>query len=87
MQLNYHKKFVKGFLKLAASDQNRVKEAVELFRSDPFDPRLQNHKLHGKQRGMHSFSAGHDLRILYEEQGGHAIVLLVKIGLHEQVHR
>ncbi len=52
----------------------------------PFHPVLRNHGLTGKLRGLRAISAGYDLRIVYEEEGGHARVLLLNTGTHDEVY-
>ncbi len=52
----------------------------------PFPPVLRNHGLTGKLRGLRAISAGYDLRIVYEEEGGHACVLLLNTGTHDEVY-
>jgi len=47
---------------------------------------LKNHALAGKLRGLRAISAGYDLRIVYEEEGGHATVLLLNTGTHDEVY-
>ena len=60
--------------------------ALKLFADNPFHPQLRNHKLRGSKQGLRSISAGYDLRIIYIEEGGHAIVLFLMIGDHETVY-
>jgi mRNA-degrading endonuclease YafQ of YafQ-DinJ toxin-antitoxin module len=52
----------------------------------PFPPTLKNHGLTGKLRGLRAISAGYDLRVVYEEEGGHATVLLLNTGSHDEVY-
>jgi mRNA-degrading endonuclease YafQ of YafQ-DinJ toxin-antitoxin module len=52
----------------------------------PFHPALKNHGLTGKLRGLRAISAGYDLRVVYEEEGGHATVLLLNTGTHNKVY-
>lgn len=53
-----------------------------MFMDQPFHPTLKNHGLTGKLRGLRAISAGYDLRVVYEEEGGHATVLLLNTGSH-----
>ena len=78
--------FDRAYNKLTDENKKRVDSALQLFMIDPFDRRLWNHKLTGSKSGLRSFSAGYDLRILYKEQQGHAIVLLIKVGRHHEVY-
>lgn len=61
------KSFDKKFKKLSNKIQSQVKERTILFKSDPFDSRLNNHILHGEMKMIRSINITGDLRILYEE--------------------
>lgn len=61
------KSFDKKFKKLSHKIQSQVKERTILFKSDSFDPRLNNHMLHGEMKMIRSINITGDLRILYEE--------------------
>ena len=67
-------------------DQRRVEAALTLFLDQPFHPALKNHGLTGKLRGLRAISAGYDLRVVYEEEGEHAMVLLLNTGTHDEVY-
>lgn len=86
MTLHTTGRFDKAFAKLAVLDQRRVERALALFMDQPFHPKLKNHGLTGKLRGLRAISAGYDLRIVYEEEGGHARVLLLNTGTHDEVY-
>lgn len=63
MQIEYSPKFVRQFKKLS----NKVKESTllceELFRNNPFDPKLKTHKLNGAMREYWAFSIPFSHRI------------------------
>jgi len=86
MTLRTTNRFDKAFARLAVRDQRRVEAALTLFMDQPFHPALKNHGLTGKLRGLRAISAGYDLRIVYEEQDGHAKVLLLNTGTHDEVY-
>ena len=86
MTLQTTSRFDKAFARLAARDQRRVETALTLVMDQPFHPVLRNHGLTGKLRGLRAISAGYDLRIVYEEEGGHARVLLLNTGTHDEVY-
>jgi mRNA-degrading endonuclease YafQ of YafQ-DinJ toxin-antitoxin module len=79
-------RFDKAFARLSERDQRRVEAALMLFMDQPFHSALKNHGLTGKLRGLRAISAGYDLRIVYEEEGGHATVLLLNNGMHDEVY-
>ncbi len=78
--------FRRAYGKLEWHQQEQVDYALDIFEMNPLDPRLRNHKLIGPKKGVRSFSAGYDLRILYLDQGGHMIVFLLKVGTHDEVY-
>ncbi len=86
MTLYTTSRFDKAFARLAVRDQRRVEAALTLFMDQPFHPALRNHALSGKLRGLRAISAGYDLRIVFEEEGGHARVLLLNTGTHDEVY-
>ena len=86
MKILFRKQFTKSYGKLSVSEQFLVNQSLEIFEKDPFHSKLNNHALKGKLQGQRAFSAGFDLRILYREEGGHAVVYLLKTGSHNQVY-
>lgn len=86
MTLHTTARFDKAFANLAVRDQRRVEAALTLFMDQPFHPKLKNHGLTGKLRGLRAISAGYDLRVVYEEEDGHATVLLLNTGTHDEVY-
>jgi addiction module RelE/StbE family toxin len=79
--------FVRSYQKLTEHERKSTDSALALFVRNPFAQELRNHKLKGRYKGFRSISAGFDLRILYREEGNHAIIVLVNVGTHEQVYR
>lgn len=61
------KSFGKKFKKLSKKVQLQVKERISLFVDSPYDPRLNNHILHGDKKMLRSINITGDLRILFEE--------------------
>ena len=86
MTLQTTNRFDKAFARLSVRDQHRVEAALTLFMDQPFHPAFKNHGLTGKLRGLRAISAGYDLRVVYEEEGGHATVLLLNTGTHNKVY-
>ena len=84
----YHRThaFKKALRKLNKEKSGAVANALRIFDKNPFDPRLQNHKLKGERKGSRAFSTGFDLRVIYQEEGNHAVILLIKVGSHEEVY-
>ena len=86
MKLIYTTRFFRAYKKLSEAEKERADEAIRLFEKDPMAVTLKNHALKGKLKGIRSIKAGYDLRILYTEEGGHAVVFFIEVGTHEQVY-
>ena len=67
-------------------DRERVDRAIEIFRSNPRDPRLLNHPLEHGLKGKRSISAGYDLRIVFTVEGNYVSVILLDVGSHSRVY-
>ena len=67
-----------------------IEETLRLLVKDPYDPRLETHKLKGKLAGTWACSAGYDLRIIFEfvklEKQKEDAIFLIGIGTHEEVY-
>lgn len=60
-------------------------ERLEIFIKDPFDGRLNTHKLSGELKELWSFSIGYDLRVaFYFVDSGK--VVFVDIGTHDEIY-
>lgn len=86
MKIVYRKRFQKQFDRLPSHKQLSVKSTIDCLRRDPHNSALRNHKLKGGLQGYRAISAGYDLRIVFEEQGKYAIVIMISIGSHDQVY-
>lgn len=60
-------------------------EAMSIFSQNPFDPKLRTHKLTGKLKGLWSFSASYNYRVIFSFINDHD-VLLIDIGSHDEVY-
>ncbi len=67
-----------------------VAEVLRLLVLDPFDSKLETHKLKGKLSGSWACSVGYDFRIVFdfvnEEKGKKDNILLLSIGTHDEVY-
>jgi mRNA-degrading endonuclease YafQ of YafQ-DinJ toxin-antitoxin module len=66
MKIFYLKKFIKQYKKLPISIKKQAEEKEEIFRKNPFDPKLKTHKLHGDLKGFLSFSINNNIRIIFD---------------------
>ncbi len=69
MKIKYSSKFIREYKKLSRKIRDLAEEKEEIFRKNPFDPRLKTHKLHGKFKGRiekyYSFSVGYKYRVIF----------------------
>lgn len=86
MEIIYLRRFRKQLAKLQKKQKLAVADAIILFGKNPFDPKLRNHALKGDMIGRRSFSAGFDLRLIFEERNGYAVVIMLEVGSHEDVY-
>lgn len=86
MKILSHKAFDKAYAKLPLQQRKAVDAALISFSKSPLDPTLRDHALKGKMKALRSFSAGHDLRVIYREEDGFVIVTLLDVGSHNQVY-
>jgi addiction module RelE/StbE family toxin len=84
MEARYRKTFVKQYRKLPQVVQKRVQERINLFRTNPFEPLLSNHPLHGHKRGYRSINITGDYRALYEEIDG--VAYFAAVGTHSELY-
>ncbi len=79
------KNFDKKFKKLTKKQQIQAKARILLFVKQPFDPRLNNHLLHGDKKLFRSININADLRLLYEEVSDD-IVRFLDIDTHSNLY-
>ena len=80
--IEYSTKYVRSFHKLPHLTQEKARMNEEIFCSDPFDPRLQTHKLHGKFQQYLAYSVDRRYRVIFRFISG-SEVLFFDIGLHK----
>lgn len=81
MKIFYHPRFRKSYQKLEAQLKLKAEINEILFRKNPFNPKLDTHKLHGKLKSKWSFSVGPRHRILFEFDKNDVIFL--DVGDHD----
>ena len=86
MKITSHKTFVKAYARLSILQKKQIDAALRLFETNRTDPFLQDHALKGKMKSLRAFSAGHDLRVIYREEGGFITIILLDAGTHNQVY-
>lgn len=89
MEVSFSKSFKKAFEKRVKSFETKTEfwVRVELFISDPFDPKLKTHKLSGKLKNLWSFSVENDVRVVFfftDDKPKKAV--FVDLGSHNEVY-
>ncbi len=82
MKIYRTEKFAKAYKKVPKQVKLATEEKEEIFRHNPFDPRLKTHKLKGELKDSYSFSISYHWRIVFHFEKNDAIVLDT-IGTHE----
>jgi len=66
MVIIYGPKFIREYKKLPKEIKYLAEKIEEVFRLNPFHPKLKTHKLKGKLNGLFSLSIGQKYRIIFE---------------------
>lgn len=75
-------RFEKSYFKLPKEVKELAKKKEFIFRDNPFDPQLDTHKLHGKDKDSWSFSITGKYRIKFIFVSERA-VLFLEVGTHD----
>ncbi len=85
--------FSKAFKKLVRKRPDKreeIEKALRLLLDDPFNAKLETHKLKGKLSGTWACSVGYDLRIIFDfvkdENKEEDDIFLIEIGTHDEVY-
>lgn len=78
--------FDRRFKKLPKVIKDKAKIREDIFKIDPFDPRLETHKLHGKQKEERSYSINRSYRISFIFLNRNK-VLYLNIGTHDELYK
>lgn len=82
MEIIYSSKFAREYKRLPSSVKLIAEKQEEVFREDPFDSKLETHKLKGKMAGFLSFSINYKHRIIFEFGENKNIVHFLSVGDH-----
>ena len=87
---NTFSKAIKRLIKKQPDRREEIEKTLRLLLNDPFNPRLETHKLKGKLSGTWACSVGYDLRIIFdfvrEENKKEDNIFLIEIGTHDEVY-
>lgn len=79
---------LRAWLKSRPGTAAAVEATLEQLSADASHPSLRTHKLRGPLAGCWACSAGYDLRVVFEyvEHEGSEAILLLALGMHDQVY-
>jgi mRNA-degrading endonuclease YafQ of YafQ-DinJ toxin-antitoxin module len=77
--------FLRRFKKLPETIKIKARNREAIFMLNPFDPRLETHKLHGKQDNRWSYSIDYHYRIVFIFLEGED-VLYTNVGTHDKIY-
>ena len=86
-RIEYSPKFLRSLGKLPYAIQEKAETKEKIFRNDIFDPRLDTHKLHGKDQGRWAYSVDYEYRIKFIFLNDNRGVFYLDIGMHDEVYR
>lgn len=82
MLIRHTSKFKKAYKKMPKMVKIKAEEREPIFQKNPFDARLDTHKLHGKYKEYWAFTVVGQHRIMFAFTGGD-FVDFINIGTHE----
>ena len=85
MKISTTSYFGRRYKKLSATLKKKAIEREKIFLENPFDPRIDTHKLHGKKKDEWSYSIDYHYRISFIFIGKGEI-LYTNVGTHEEVY-
>lgn len=86
MKILFHKNFEKQYKKLTKKEQNNIREKLDLFLGDAFNPILKNHSLKGKYLDYRSINITGDLRAIYKYLNSDECIFVV-LGNHNNLYK
>lgn len=66
MKIYYSSKFAREYKNLPLNVKQKAEKKEKIFRKDPFDKRLETHKLSGRLKDFWAFSIDRKYRIIFE---------------------
>lgn len=85
MEIRTTSHFDRRYKKLPSLIKKKAVEREKIFIKNPFDPRLDTHKLHGKKKEEWSYSIDYHYRISFIFIGKNEI-LYTDVGTHDEVY-
>ena len=85
IRIQYSDKFHKRLKKLPKHILEKAEEREKIFQTNIFDPRLETHKLHGKDKLHWAYSVDRKYRIKFLFLNDNDVLYLT-IGTHDEVY-
>ncbi|OGE98608.1 hypothetical protein A2814_01445 [Candidatus Nomurabacteria bacterium RIFCSPHIGHO2_01_FULL_38_19] len=82
----FSKNFKKSFKNKDKFVQKKTLERIRLFRQDPFNIVLNNHKLHGEYEGCSSINITGNFRAVFKYINENTVIFS-DIGTHPELYR
>ncbi len=76
VDIEYSSGFKRAYGKLDNIIKKKVERRVSIFLQDPFDRRLDTHKLHGKLKNFWAFSIDDKYRIVFSFASDEQVIFL-----------
>lgn len=88
-RIDYSRDFNKQLKKAPLQIKVSYRERLAIFIKNPFDMRLNNHKLTGNYQGCRSINVTGDWRAVFIEGvvSGEKTILFVALGTHGQLYK
>lgn len=86
MLINFDRPFLRALEKSPTKIKIAFRKRFALFKRNPQNPLLRNHKLTGEYKGIYSINITGDWRALYEIVDNETIVFLL-LGTHSQLYK
>lgn len=85
MKVIFHKRFTKDYNRLDLKIHRAFEKHLQIFYTNPYQAKLNNHPLKGKWQGYRSINISGDFRAVYklvsEEEA-----IFITIGSHSQLY-
>ena len=81
IKVRHTARFLKSAKRLEKQLSGKLKERDRLFRQNPFHPRLNTHKLHGRWKGYWAYSVDYRYRVIFIFEDV-AVVTYYEVGPH-----
>jgi len=85
MEIRTTPHFEKRYKRLSSHIKKKAIEREKIFLNNPFDTRLDTHKLHGKRKEEWAYSIDYHYRISFIFVGK-GVVLYTDAGTHDEVY-